>query len=141
MPKRHRIFELLTKMVFNVLNFLALLQFFIDPFIVKLFSKSLLLHYCLFSCSVIKPRKVQLTMQVKWMNIVQTRGLTLGLRHQPRRTLTFLKLQNILWERYIKILIDLQTKMHACFLDQSATPLKLVLSSQPQLSDMSRNAG
>ena len=58
MPKRHRIFELLTKMVFNVLNFLALLQFFIDPFIVKLFSRSLLLHYCLFSCSVIKPRKV-----------------------------------------------------------------------------------
>ena len=56
-----------------------------------------------FFYSVIKQKRVSLTMQVKWTSIVLTKDLSVGLKHQLRRILTFLKPQNILYQRYVPL--------------------------------------
>lgn len=62
---------------------------------------------CLFD-SVIKQGKDLSIMQVKWMSIVLTKVLSTGLKHQLKRTSTFLRLQNTLSKRYTwKIILKL----------------------------------
>ena len=62
---------------------------------------------CLFD-SVIKQGKDLSIIQVKWMSIVLTKVLSTGLKHQLKRTSTFLRLQNTLSKRYTwKIILKL----------------------------------